>query len=231
MENAYFLDLAFDGRGAVFGGVYDGHGGDEAAVYASEHLHLFFLHHIRSNRPPGGAFVDAYLEVSRRLSDQDSGTTAVTFFITDGLIHAANTGDAQALLVGVRETVLLSVQHRVDDPLERERVRKAGAVISYPYVMSGLRGVMPTRALGDEYFRSVGVTSMPSVCEHAIEGSDLWLVAACDGLFDMMTNEEIAQIARLYHEPRDMVEALREEVMDRRGGWDNLTIIAVSLRP
>ena len=79
----------------------------------------------------------------------------------------------------------------MDDPEERERVQKMGAAIEYPYVVRGRQGLAPTRTIGDEYFKSVGVISAPSLNEHSISPDDFMLVSACDGLWDFMTNEEV----------------------------------------
>lgn len=88
---------------------------------------------------------------------------------------------------------------------------------------------MPTRTIGDEFFKSVGVIARPSVNEHHIVEGDLALLAACDSLFDVMTNEEAAEYVIYYTELRSLVEALKTEVLANRFGMDNLTIIAVSL--
>ena len=92
-------------------------------------------------------------------------------------------------------------------------------------------GLMPTRTIGDEIlFKSIGVIAAPSVNQYRISPGDIVLIAARDGLFDFMSNEEIAEIARLTPEPEKMVEHLKQAVLEDRINTDNLTIMAVGLK-
>ena len=229
MEDAHFLDTDFGGKGWTYGGIYDGHGGSFAANYAARYLHQRFLDLVRRGVTPGAAFAEVYQTISDELNAQDSGTTAVDFLIRDGDIVTANAGDGRAVVVGQRVVEQLTVDHRVDDEAERERVERMGGQIVYPYVYRGVSGIMPTRTIGDPYFKPVGVIATPSVSTHPISDDDLMLVAGCDGLFDFMSNEDVAEFARRISEPVRLAEALRSEVLDARAGSDNITIICVLL--
>ncbi|MFH1381516.1 MAG: PP2C family protein-serine/threonine phosphatase [Chloroflexota bacterium] len=229
MEDAHFLDLNFAGKGWAYGGVYDGHGGKMAAEYAAGRVHESFLVKLLDGVTPQQAFVDSYEAVSGELKEQESGTTAVDFLIGDGKIHTANVGDARALVVGKLGVHQFTIDHRLDNSTEKQRIVNMGGRISYPYTYKGMNGLMPTRTLGDEYFKSVGIIATPSVDEYRITSDDLFLIAACDGLFDFMSNEEVAGFSRAYAEPRVLVDALSREVLINRRGTDNLTIIAVAL--
>ena len=48
-----------------------------------------------------------------------------------------------------------------------------------------------SRALGDHDYKQYGVTAEPEVYEYADLGELKWVVLACDGLYDVLTNEEI----------------------------------------
>ncbi len=230
MEDAHFLDTDFGGRGWAYGGIYDGHGGSFAAEYSARHLHQRFYDLVVSGVSPEEAFTRAYEAVSADLADQDSGTTAVDLLVQGGDIVAANAGDARALVVGLKTVAQLTVDHRVDDEAERARVEGMGGRIVYPYIYRDFSGLMPSRTIGDPYFKAVGVIATPAVRRHTISSDDRFLVAACDGLFDFMGNEEVAAMARRTDEPDVLAEALKSEVLDKRGGTDNITIICVRLR-
>jgi len=227
MEDAHYLDLDFGGKGWVYGGIYDGHNGDYAAKYAAENLHKTFLARLLSGLEPGEAFVDSYQAASEGLKQQESGTTAVDFFIRDGKIFTANAGDARAIIVGRSRVRQLTTDHRLDDTVERERVLSMGASIHYPYVVKGNSGIMPTRTIGDEYFKSVGVIALPSIGEYLVNSGDIALISACDGLWDFMSNKDVAVAARQYPVASELVEALKHEVLVNHRGTDNLTVIAV----
>lgn len=230
MEDAHVLDMNFDDRGWIFGGVYDGHNGDFAARYSARHLHRIFLRTLHSDLSPQESFMFAYEEASRRLQFQDSGTTAVTFLIKDGRIFTANAGDARAIVIRDREAHQLTIDHRVMNRDELTRILDRGGTIRGSYVVRGGEGLMPTRTIGDEYFKPVGIISTPAVNSYEISERDVFLIAACDGLFDFMTNEEVADIAAEFTEPDQLVDRLKIEVLVNRCGLDNLSIIAVSLQ-
>ena len=229
MEDAHHLDMDFGGQKWVYGGIYDGHGGERAARYAADHLHKRFLERITSGMQPVDAFVQSYDQISRDLENQDSGTAAVDFFIRGNDVFTANAGDSRAIVVSKTGFKQLSVDHRVDDSAERERVLQTGASISYPYVMRGAQGLMTTRSIGDRYFRPAGVISTPFTTHHAISNDDMLLISASDGLWDVMTSGEVCDMVREYPEPDDLLPALKDEVLNNRSGTDNLTIIAVTL--
>ncbi len=229
MEDAHFTDPNFAGRGWVYAGIYDGHNGAEAAQYAAKRLHRIFLERLEVGMAPGEAFSAAYEAVSAEMERLDSGTTAVDVLLRDGIIYAANVGDARAIVVGRRSMHQLTVDHRLDDPSERQRVEAAGGRVIYPYTYRGMQGLMPTRSLGDSYFKPVGIIATPSVAEYALTDDDFLVLAACDGLFDFMENEEVARFAREYAGLEALLEALKTEVLGNRSGADNLTIAAVSL--
>jgi len=229
MEDAYYLDPDFGGKGWIYGGIYDGHNGDYAAKYAAERLHRICLERLLSGLAPGQAFTLSYETVSQEVSQQESGTTAVDFLIQDRRIFTANVGDTRAIVIRQSGASQLTVDHRVDNAEERARVIKMGSYIDYPYVVRENLGLMPTRSIGDQYFKAVGVIATPSISEHLITPDDLMLVAACDGLWDFINNEEVAALAREHPEPKLLLDILTHEVLVNRLGTDNLTMIVVSL--
>lgn len=230
MEDAHFLDLNFTNKGWAFAGIYDGHGGKLAAKYASERLHQIFLQGLLSCFSSQEAFIKSYQLVSEELKTQDSGTTAVNCLIKERQIFTANVGDARAIVISDQGLSQLTVDHRLDNLIERQRIEDMGGQIRYPYACRGHQGLMPTRTIGDRYFKNIGIIATPSVSEYKISQDDLILLMACDGLFDVMTSEEAADFARRFPQPETLLEVLKTEVLVNRLGSDNLTMIAFSLR-
>lgn len=230
MEDAHALVENFDSEGAVFGGVFDGHGGDFAAKHAAERIPVEFGRLLCVLQNPADAFTLAYEKVDSELAGQDMGTTAATFYLRGKSLTAANAGDARILVIGKTSVRQLTVDHRVSDPEERARIISHGGQIERDKaVRVGNVCLMPTRALGDADFRSAGVIPTPFVKEDAIGADDLWLLAACDGVFDVMTNEEVAELLRRFDDPQKAAEALKHEVLASRNGRDNLTIMLLRL--
>jgi serine/threonine protein phosphatase PrpC len=142
-------------------------------------------------------------------------------------VYSANVGDGRAIVIGDRGIQQLTVDHRIDNPEERERIRKMGGQTKGRHVYREGWWLMPTRTIGDEWFKPVGIIATPFVSKYKILETDVALIAACDGLFDVMANEEIAKLASRFPQPESCLEALRDEVLYNRRGRDNLTMIAV----
>ncbi|MCF8105732.1 MAG: protein phosphatase 2C domain-containing protein [Desulfohalobiaceae bacterium] len=230
MEDRHVLLTDFTGQNRIFGGVYDGHRGSFAAEYAASHLHQRFRDRLQEGQNPEQAFVAAYLAIASELKAEPSGTTAVTFFLGNQTVATANCGDCRAVIIKREKILQLSADHRLDNEEERKRIEEFGGMIAYPYVMSGIQGLMPTRALGDAGFDTAGIIAEPFVRTYSISDEDRFLLAGCDGLFDVLDNEQVGEFAYRADTPRDLVNRLKQEVLENRMGVDNLTIMACELQ-
>lgn len=225
MEDRHRLDERAEG---LFGGVYDGHGGEAVVDLIDRRLHERFWANLYKELTPAGAMRRAYEEVDQELQDEESGATAGTFFFSGDQVTYAHLGDVRLVLVGQDKASSLTRDHRLDHPQELERISKAGAQIYYPYLMKGDRGLMPTRSFGDASFKSVGVIATPEVGTRRIRPTDRFLIVACDGLWDEVSTEEAGLLVRTCQRAEEAATRLRREV-GARGGTDNLTIIVVHL--
>lgn len=223
MEDRHVLEVR-PGVG-LFGGVYDGHGGEEAAEAVATSLHAAFFDALDAGLSPPEAFREAYRAVEERVQRYESGSTAATVFLRHDELSFAHIGDGGILLVA-GEPILLTHPHRVDNLAERSRIISAGGHIEGGYVIRGLRGLMPTRSFGDSYFRPVGITAVPAVGERRLTAEHRFLVVACDGLFDVLAEDQIAQLLLESSGAKSGGTALQEEVF-ARGGTDNLTILLI----
>jgi protein phosphatase 1L len=227
MEDRHSVDLTFGGTDAVFGGVYDGHGGYHVAEYVRTKLPWVFLSKLIKNNPLS-AFRKTYWALTRELINfsDDGGACAANFYIKDGMIYHANVGDARIIVVGNGDYVQLTTDHRVNNQRERRRVTKSGSTIEYQYLKFRDRHIMLTRALGDRHYRPGGLISNPTVGRYAIKPTDRYLIAATDGLFDKIRNDEIQKIAKDTTTAAELTRRLGDLVNSLRGS-DNLTIVVI----
>lgn len=78
--------------------------------------------------------------------DSHAGCTANVVLITPEHIYCSNAGDSRAVAFQNEKTVELSKDHKPEDPIEIDRITKAGGNVSYGRVNGGLN---LSRALGD----------------------------------------------------------------------------------
>lgn len=216
MEDSHVLQVA----GAVaYGAVFDGHFGAEVADLCER------LYPELARLGPGGALRELHAR-SRQLR---GGACAVAFELEGDRLRVANVGDAELALVDGDSVRVVTESDRIDNPDERARLREAGAVIRPPYVVDPATGdgLMPTRSVGDHDFARAGIICEPHVWEG--EWTSGWLIAACDGLWDVLSADELPRF--LEGSVHAVSARLLREALEVRGSWDNVTVLALHKAP
>lgn len=137
-----------------------------------------------------------------------SGSTAVSALIrnTDEgrFLYIANVGDSRAVLCSSHNedmtpaqtncgyvALRLSHDHTADDPEEQERIKKAGGFITRGRVL-GILAV--SRSFGDHGMKDF-IIALPHLREINLQnGTYPFFILACDGLWDVITDQEAIEI-------------------------------------
>lgn len=167
-----------------------------------------------------------------------SGCTSVTCMITPKYIICANAGDSRCVL-GTNDMVkAMSEDHKPFDEGERKRIENAGGVVQWKRVDGDLA---VSRALGDFQYKNRDdlppqqqkVSCEPDIVIHERSPNDDVLLLACDGLWDVMSNEEaIDKVRSIYALGESNVVLIAEEMIDtalNKGSRDNISAIIVKL--
>ncbi|KAJ9702040.1 hypothetical protein PVL29_003993 [Vitis rotundifolia] len=258
---------------AHFFGVYDGHGGSQVANYCRDRIHSALAEEIETAKTGFSdgnvqdyckelwtkVFTNCFLKVDAEVGGKASlepvapetvGSTAVVAIICSSHIIVANCGDSRAVLYRGKEPIALSVDHKPNREDEYARIEAAGGkVIQW----NGHRvfGVLAmSRSIGDRYLKP-WIIPEPEVTFIPRAREDECLVLASDGLWDVMTNEEVCDIARrrilLWHKKNGVTtlpsergqgidpaaQAAAECLSNRalqKGSKDNITVIVVDLK-
>jgi len=149
------------------------------------------------------ALYDSFLEADRRMrpaveaADDFSGSTAVVAVVSPTFVVVANCGDSRAVMgIGGSTTVPLSWDHKPTQFQESARIVAAGGCVSNGRVDGDLA---VSRSLGDYQFKRNSerketrqrVSPEPdlTVYHRRADTDGQFLVLACDGVWDIMTNE------------------------------------------
>eukprot|EP00948_MAST-09A_sp_MAST-9A-sp1_P000785 g785.t1 len=103
--------------------------------------------------------------------------------------------------------VQTSLMHRATDASERERIIKAGGrvepmsdgngnFVGPPRVWkmgANIPGLCSTRSFGDFVGHELGVIHVPEIYHRQIDGTEAYLVIASDGLWEVMTMDEVTE--------------------------------------
>ncbi|KAK9683338.1 hypothetical protein RND81_10G133300 [Saponaria officinalis] len=124
------------------------------------------------------------------------GSTAVVSVVTPEKIVVSNCGDSRAVLCRGGVVIPLSTDHKPDRPDELNRIEKAGGRVIYwdgPRVLGMLA---MSRAIGDNYLKPYVIPD-PEVTVTDRSNEDECLILASDGLWDVVSNETAAAVARM----------------------------------
>ena len=225
MEDRWAVQAA---PGGLFAAVYDGHGGARVAEQAAALLHLAVLRALQAGLDAGAALGRAFAELEQATADAECGSTAAAFWLAGAALTTAHVGDSRVVRVGRTEVEALTRDHRIEATDERARVLSMGARLDPPYVVRGDQGLMMTRSLGDRWFRPVGVIAEPEIHRHAVRAGDVAVVAATDGLWDVLGLDDAARVVRAGATAAATAHALVAEAL-ARGASDNVTAVVVRL--
>ncbi|KWU45572.1 PP2C-domain-containing protein, partial [Rhodotorula sp. JG-1b] len=255
MEDAHSAVLSLgeelEGKPTSFFAVYDGHGGSTVAKFAGDTVHSRLANNDHfKQRDWEASLKRAYLETDEDLranpdfKGDPSGCTAVSTIITPEMnIICANAGDSRAVMSVGGEAKPLSFDHKPTNQGETSRIVAAGGFVEFGRVNGNLA---LSRALGDFDFKQSTtldpeqqiVTADPDITVHTATPEDEFVVIACDGIWDVLTSQQVIDFVRLAISQGKSLQTICEEMLDRclapdsdwgGVGCDNMTMMVVAL--
>lgn len=145
--------------------VFDGHGGDQAAMFSCDKLVGHLKAHLEKENGVPDALHKSFQETNCKFLDEfaqdSSGTCGLVAVVKEGLLHIAHAGDCRAVLCsGAHCTATrLTNDHKPDLPNERRHIEGAGGYIKYKRgcwrVSASSTSVMLacSRTIGDRAFK------------------------------------------------------------------------------
>lgn len=239
-------------------GVFDGHSGHELSQFcASEFARSLAASLKLTPRDPVAALKSSLTRLDttakRVMPSSSAGTTACVALITPDAVVTANIGDSRAILfnreilpsaarqrsvnrIPIGTTYQLSRDHKPSDPDEVDRIMQHGGFVTQPHHTDGVHRVMGrlslSRALGDWDMRP-WVSQDADVTVHRRNTRDDFMVLATDGVWDVMSSDEVAaSVRRSLSDGKRPVLALQRllKTCRDRGSGDNITIVLLQVR-
>lgn len=125
------------------------------------------------------------------------GCTANMILVEDmKKLYVANAGDSRCVLSRAGEAVPLSFDHKPENEEERERIEKAGSVITDGRVDGNLN---LSRSLGDLKYKQKKelkahehpITANPDTYTYDLSPKDDFIIMGCDGIWETKTNQQM----------------------------------------
>ncbi|CAI0434857.1 unnamed protein product [Linum tenue] len=227
---------SFSSMGAFYG-VFDGHGGTDAALFVRNNILRYIVDDFQFPMCVEKAIKSAFVRADYAFADDSSldissGTTALTALMLGRTLIIANAGDCRAVLGRRGRAIEMSKDHKPNSTSERLRIEKLGGVI-YDGYLNGQLSV--SRALGDWHMKgpkgsACPLSPEPELQETNLSEEDEFLIMGCDGLWDVMSSQCAVTIVRkelmLHNDPERCSRELVREAL-KRNTCDNLTVIVV----
>ena len=207
-------------------GLFDGHGGRDAAEFASSNLPRLLSERLKSGKSLEDALVAAFYDAQFDMRSWCLfvGTTAVLVIVDGMTLTVANVGDSRCVLCRDGKAIRLTVDHKPDLPEEAAFIRSKGGVVRDGRV-SGMLAV--SRALGDGFLGDA-VNSTPHIRRVDLTPDDAFIILACDGVWDVITDQDACDIVASEIDPLIAARKLRDTAFEKRS-FDNISVIVVFL--
>jgi len=264
MEDEWFV-----GDGGRFAAVFDGHGGGDVSLLLREELFRAFrseLHLLSSEVPstttaPVSSLVAAlrssFAQIEKKVLAKNSlqfqGSTAVAVLLheSDGqrTLVSANLGDSRAILSRNGTAVDLTTDHKPNEETEKARILAMGETIEWDHYckVHRVKNLSLSRAIGDRFAKPI-VSAEVEIRRFPLhETDDEFVLLASDGLWDVLTSQEVTLFvkqkleadipAELSREEQARLKYARRKNMSRfvanealkRGSGDNVCVVIVWL--
>lgn len=230
-------------------GVYDGHGGDEVSKYLSKELPKYFLYETVSY-PLSKSFIRSIFDrIQKNLKhmpySREMGSTCSIVIQYDKYnkntkkgdkyINVINTGDCRSIICRDNFGIPLTKDHKPNWPEEKKRIEKLGGKIYYDGFDWRIKDLSVSRAFGD-YDATPYVTHRPDIYRYKINKKDKFIVLACDGLWDVLSNQDVINhILNNYYVNNKRIKNEINIAKNlahyaiRKGSKDNVTVIIIFL--
>eukprot|EP00127_Corallochytrium_limacisporum_P005683 Clim_evm62s210 gene=Clim_evmTU62s210 len=229
---------------ALFG-VFDGHGGLEAAEFSRSHFPWILARHVSAladseidnEEKIREALHNSFLAtdksfINRSLRDNlKCGSTCVTVTVTEKKLYCAWLGDSQAVLCRNGQPKVLMQAHKPEREDEKARIEAAGGVVVW-YGTWRVNGVLSVaRSIGDAGMKQF-VIGTPDIRCVDLEDGDEFIILACDGLWDVMKYEEVCEFVGDHRKRNASLKGAAEALVNtalEAGSMDNVTVVIVEI--
>ncbi|KAL5213882.1 hypothetical protein ABZP36_003034 [Zizania latifolia] len=172
----------------------------------------------------------------------DEGSTACVVLIRNNQIIVGNAGDTRCVLSRNGQATALSTDHKPNVPAETRRIEAAGGSISACRGAFRINeGIAVSRSIGDLRYKQnnnfgpelQALTCSPEIRFEQITDDTEFLVIACDGVWDVMSNQAVVDFVNrsIRHGGLELPiicqNLLDEAITSRPASMDNMTVILV----
>lgn len=223
--------------------VFDGHGGKAVSRYLKDNLPQFFVNKFKKDiyskqDNASSYFYKVYDMIQTQMKEQHPrvvqycGSTACVVIQTKdknnkNIMWVINVGDSRAVKCNKNNIAeQLTQDHKPNVPSEKKRIEELGGKIVFDGVDWRVKDLSLSRAFGDLECTPF-VTHLPQIYRYKVSSSDKFLILACDGLWDVLSNQDVIEYINEMQYNKytgNYAKSLAEYALDK-GSLDNISVI------
>jgi serine/threonine protein phosphatase PrpC len=227
-----------------FYGIYDGHGGKGVSKFLSKAMPKMFLDKFIEYPLRGGMIKDMYKQIQNKLETKYKKYAAMcgsTCLIAlhykhnkRHIIDILNTGDSRCIICRDDKVVLKTEDHKPNSKIEKDRIRKLGGDIYKDQFGDWRVGDLSvSRAFGDLDNKPY-ITEQPDIYRHVITKEDRFMVMGCDGLWDVLHENEVIKFINTFCYDKDGNRNINDNIANQlanlalgKGSTDNVSVCVI----
>jgi len=220
-------------------GIYDGHGGPNVSQYLETNIPDYYLNSKVSIPVSKDFHTKTFEHIQKKILENkygfSMGSTCLLNIIykykTDYHMNIINLGDSRLTIVYKNgHSSQITTDHKPDDEFERNRIEKIGGEIyNDSEGVCRIGDLSLSRAFGDED-NAPYISQKPDVFYKKICKLTKYIVMGCDGLWDVIANDELYNLLESYkkNKSKNYASDLVTESLNR-GSTDNISIIIIEI--
>lgn len=249
-EDAHEIIINYDGKNCNinnvnFYAIFDGHGGKSVSTFVKDNLPKFFTDK-KVLYPLKKAYViNVYDHLQKLLKDHRyalySGSTGLVVIQfkkgPDDYLNVINNGDSRCVICRDNFAMPLTKDHKPSWPEEHHRITQLGGEIKFDGMDWRIKDLSVSRAFGDVDAQPF-VTHRPEIFRYKLDKADKFLVLACDGLWDVLSNSDVVNFVLLscydgqtkerINQKQNIAKKLADYAINK-GSTDNVSVLVVFL--
>ena len=229
-----------------FFAVYDGHGGKGCSTYLRENLHNNIKEFSTSGIKQAIQITEEKFKIEQALKENgelndSSGSCGIMAMIQGNKCIIANVGDSRLVLFKKGKVFFATEDHKPNTETEKRRIKLAGGEIYQTITLFPLRQngkeieppwrVLPgrlsvSRTFGDIEAKETKfggipgvVLALPDITEIELDNEFNFMVIGCDGIFDVLSNEEILECIKIVLKEKNVQEIKEDDVHELCGDF------------
>ena len=219
--------------------IYDGHGGTYVSDYLCNNLPLYYCH--RELKPPfskeyhNKVFKINQEKILKNKKGNFSGSTCLLNimykFNKEIYFNTVNLGDCRLVIVYKNGNVKqITTDHKPDNFIEKNRINKLGGEIyNDSEGVTRIGDLSVSRAFGDGD-NAPYISYLPDIYYNKITPDIKYIVMGCDGLWDVINNNDLYELLELYSKKTkiNLAADLANEALIKNT-TDNVSVIVIEI--